>query len=185
VISGYRIRDEGKEINWENSSDEGVTGHRIWRKNENNESSKILLASIDNIEQTNYIDASVVPGVRYIYTVTALKNSMLESSPSNEMLLFAAEIKRENVGIERFDAIVDRQNKMLKLLWTDNLQDVLYYELYRGTNERKPSLWKTMKVDEHETTDDKLRVNTKYLYIIRAILKSGKNTAGKSLEIEY
>jgi fibronectin type 3 domain-containing protein len=185
VISGYRIRDEGIEINWENSSGAGVANHRIWRKNENDESSRILLATIGNIEQTNYIDTSVVAGVRYVYTVTALKNNMLESSPSNGMTLVTIRTNHENEGIERFDAIVDKQNKMLKLLWTDKLQDVLYYEIYRGTVDRKASLWRTLKNGEHETIDDKLNINTEYLYIIRAILKSGKNTASKSLKIKY
>jgi fibronectin type 3 domain-containing protein len=185
VISGYMIRDEGIEINWINSSCDGVTGHRIRRKNGNEVSSQILLATINNAEQTSYIDTSAVTGIRYIYTVTAVKNSKLESNPSNEMTLVTVKSKYENMGIERFDAIVDKQNKMLKLLWNDKLKDVLYYEIYRGTNERKASLWRTLKNGEHETIDNKLQIDTEYLYIIRAILKSGKNTASKSLRIKY
>jgi fibronectin type 3 domain-containing protein len=185
VISGYTIRDEGIEINWENSSDDGVTSHRIWRKNESDASSQILLATIGNAEQTHYIDTSAIAGVRYIYTLTALKNNELESSPSNRMTLVTIRSKHENAEIERFDAIVDRKNKMIKLLWTDKLRDVLHYEIYRGTNDRKASLWRTLKSDEHETIDNKPYIDTEYLYIIRAILKSGKNTANKSLKIKY
>jgi fibronectin type 3 domain-containing protein len=186
AISGYRIKDEGIELSWHNSSSPGVTSHRIYRKNrDGDESSQILLAAVADTAQTDYTDTSATAGVYYVYTATALKNNELESSPSNRITLFTVRTKHENAGIDRFDAIVDTQNRMLKLVWTDRLPDVLYYEIYRGTNDRKASLWKTLKNGEHEITDSRLSVGVDYVYIIRAILKSGKNTASKSLNIKY
>ncbi|MDR1887034.1 MAG: hypothetical protein LBQ70_03880 [Prevotellaceae bacterium] len=185
AISGYRIKDGGIEISWKNSTSPGVTSHRIHRKNKDGNGLSQILATIADSAQTSYTDTSAMVGVYYIYTVTALKNSKPESDPSNEITLFTLRSKHENDEIERFDAIVDRRNKMLKLVWTDKLQDVLYYEIYRGINDRKASLWKTLKNGEHETTDDKLHINADYVYIIRAILKSGKNTTSKSLNIKH
>jgi fibronectin type 3 domain-containing protein len=185
AISEYRITDEGIEISWKNSSSAGVASHRIYRKNKDAGSFPILLATIVDTAQTRYIDTSAVAGVYYIYTATALKNNKLESGPSNEITLVTIRTKHENAGIDRFDAIVDRQNKMLKLIWTDKLQDVMHYEIYKGTNDRKASLWKTLNNGEHEIIDDKLHIHTDYVYIIRAILKSGKNTTSKSLNIKY
>jgi fibronectin type 3 domain-containing protein len=185
AISGYRIKDEGIKLSWRNSSSPGVTSHRIYRKNKDDESSPSLLATVADTAQTNYIDTSATAGIYYVYTATALKNNSLESSPSNGITLFTVRTKHENAGIDRFDAIVDTQNRMLKLVWTDQLQDVLYYEIYKGTNDRKASLWKTLKNGEHEISDSRLSVGVNYVYVIRAILKSGKNTASKSLNIKY
>jgi fibronectin type 3 domain-containing protein len=195
VISGYRIKDEGIELSWINSSDMGVVQHRIWRRKQSEGYSlPVLLKSITDKSVTNYIDTSAVTNVRYVYTVTALKKNFLESPPSNKLTAFSNKPKQQNTEIERFDAIVDKTNRMLKLVWRDKLTDVQYYELYKGEttappkegNEGKsPSLWKTIPSGQYEIMDEELLSNTTYQYIIRAVLKDGKNTKSKSLTIKY
>jgi hypothetical protein len=185
VISDYRIREEGIEIGWLNSSDPAVVQHRIWRREKTEGySPSVLLKTINDSAVVSYIDTSAVVGIRYVYTVTAMKRNFLESPPSNGLTAFTNKPKSQNTEIERFDAVVDKTNRMLKLIWRDKLSNVLYYELYRGESEN-PSLWKTIPPGQYEIIDENPVGNTTYLYIIRAILKDGKNTKSKSLTIDY
>jgi fibronectin type 3 domain-containing protein len=186
VISGYKIREDGIEIQWVNSSDADVVQHHVWRR-EKSEGymPATLLKSVTDSAVTSYVDMSAMTDVRYVYTVTALKKNLLESAPSNELTAFTNSARQQNPELDYFDATIDKQNKMLKLTWGDKLRDVRYYELYRGTNGENMSLWKTLQSDRHEIIDDNLSANTTYQYIIRAILKDGKNTKSRSLTIKY
>ncbi|MDR1169706.1 MAG: hypothetical protein LBK97_02600 [Prevotellaceae bacterium] len=186
VISGYKVREDGIEIQWINSSDANVTQHRVWRHEKGTGyMPETLLKSIDNMSVTNYVDTSATAGVSYVYAVTALKSNWLESPPSNELTVFTGFSKRQNMELDYFNAVVDRQNKMLKLEWSDKLQDVQYYELYKSENGENMSLWKALQSDQHEIIDNNLSPNTIYQYIIRAVLKNGKNTKSKSVKIKY
>jgi fibronectin type 3 domain-containing protein len=186
VISGYKVRKDGIEIQWINSSDTSVIQHRIWRHDKRaGYMPKTLLKSITDKSVTNYIDTSATVGTHYIYTVTAMKRNWLESPPSNSLTAFTNYPKQKTMDLDRFNAIVDKQNKMLKLTWSDKLQNVNYYELYKGMNNENISLWKTVQGDKREIIDDNLLLSTTYRYLIRAILKDGKNTKSKSLTIKY
>jgi hypothetical protein len=89
--------------------------------------------------------------------------------------------------IDRLDAVMDKQNKMLKLIWSDKLQNVLHYEIYKGVNEEKLTLWKTVSADKNvrEILDEDMLVNEIYRYAVRAILKSGRNTGAKTLTVKF
>jgi fibronectin type 3 domain-containing protein len=185
VISGYRIKDEGIEISWINSSDAGVVQHRIWRSEQSaGYRLPALLKTITDMSVTSYIDTSAVTNVHYVYTVTALKKNFLESPYSNKLTAFTNKPKRQSTEIERFDAVVDKTNRMLKLTWRDKLTGVQFYELYKGET-GSPSLWKTLPGGQYEIMDEELLSNTTYQYIIRAVLKDGRNTKSKTLTIKY
>jgi hypothetical protein len=186
VISGYRVRNDGIEIQWINSPDANVIQHRVWRREKSNKyMPTLLLKSITDSAVKNYVDTSAVTNIHYVYTVTAMKKNWLESSPSNELTAFTKFQKRQTADLDYFNAVVDKQNKMLKLTWSDKLQNVQYYELYKGVTDENISLWKTVQGDIHEIVDDNLSLNTTYQYVIRAILKNGKNTKNKILKIRY
>ena len=188
VISGYRITDAGIEIAWVNSPDEGVMQHRIYRRKKSVGGEyhiPVLLKTIDDLKVHSYTDTSAVTGVRYIYTVTAMKKNWKESDYSNALTAFTNKPKPQQMLIDRFDAVVDKTNRMLKLTWSDRLQNVKYYELYKSTGDENMAQWKTVSGEQHEVMDEGLYVNTACKYIIRAILKDGKNTPTKELTIKY
>jgi fibronectin type 3 domain-containing protein len=125
VISGYKIKKDGIEIQWINSPDEGVVQHRVRRrvKGKGYEPVNLLKTITDNAVKS-YVDTSAMTGVHYIYTVTAMKKNWLESPPSNGLTAFTNHPKQQTMDLERFNAVVDKQNKMLKLTWSDKLQNV-------------------------------------------------------------
>jgi fibronectin type 3 domain-containing protein len=188
VLSDYKIRDEGIEIGWINSPDPDVVWHRIWRcEKKEGYTPPDILAVIDDNATTSYIDTSALVGVHYVYTVTAAKRNLLESRASNALTLFTNKPKGKTMTIDRLDAVMDKQNKMLKLIWSDKLQDVLHYEIYKGVNEEKLTLWKTVSADKNvrEILDEDILVNETYRYAVRAILKSGRNTGAKTLIVKF
>jgi fibronectin type 3 domain-containing protein len=186
VISGYRVGKDGIEIEWINSPDADVVQHRVWRREKGiGYMPAILLKSVTDSAVKNYIDTSAMTGIHYEYTVTAMKKNRMESSHSNGLTAFTNMPKRQNLEPDYFNAVVDKQNKMLKLMWGDKFQNVQYYELYKCANGENISLWKTIQSDKHEVVDNEISPNTTYQYIIRAILKDGKNTKNKTLKIRY
>jgi hypothetical protein len=186
VISEYRIRKDGIEIEWINSPDADVVQHRVWRREKGTGyMPAILLKSVTDSAVKNCVDTSAVTGVHYVYTVTAMKKNLLESSHSNGLAAFTNYPKQQSMDLDFFNAVVDKQNKMIKLTWDNKLQNVQYYELYKGVTDENISLWKTVQSDKHEVIDSEISSNTTYQYIIRAILKDGKNTGNKTLKIKY
>jgi hypothetical protein len=186
VISGYRVRKDGIEIQWINSPDAGVVQHRVWRREKGEGYMPVtLLTSVTDSAVRKYIDTSAMTGIHYVYTVTATKKNWLESSHSNNLTAFTGYPKQQAADLDYFNAVVDKQNQMLKLTWSDKLQNVRYYELYKGADSENVSLWKTLSGDKHEVVDESISPNTTYKYIIRAILKDGKNAGNKSLKIKY
>jgi hypothetical protein len=186
VISGYRVRDDGIEIQWINSPDDNVEQHRIWRREKGVGYIPVtLLKSITDTAVKNYVDTSAMTGVNYVYTVTAMKKNRLESSHSNGLTAFTNKPKQQSTDLDFFNAVIDKQNKMLKLTWGSKLQNIQYFELYKGAKGENISLWKTVQSDKYEIVDDNLMPNVTYQYVIRAILNNGKNTKTKSLIIKY
>ncbi|MDR2424911.1 MAG: hypothetical protein LBD59_09350 [Prevotellaceae bacterium] len=187
VLANYKIRDDGIEISWINSPDADVVRHRIWRREKSEGYSPAsILAVINDSATTTYVDTSAVVGVHYIYTVTAAKRNLLESRASNALTLFTNKPKGKTMTIDRLDAVMDKQNKMLKLIWSDKLRDVVHYEIYKGVNDEKMTLWKTVPANKsREILDENLLANDTYRYAVRAILKSGKNTGAKTLTVKF
>jgi fibronectin type 3 domain-containing protein len=187
VISGYKIKDEGIEISWINSPDEGVILHNIYRERKRDSIGAYipLLTTISDTTITSYIDTEATPNTRYVYSVTAVKKNGLESDASNMLTAFTNKVKPQGLVIDRFDAIVDKPNRMLKLIWVDKLLNVRHYEIYKGMDEKGVSLWRTIPANRYDVLDEDLYVSVTYKYIIRAILQDGKNTLSKELIIKY
>lgn len=184
MISGYKITDTGIEISWINSPDEGVNQHRIYRREKEGFQSTWLLSTIMDTSVHTFTDTTVVAGVRYSYTVTALKHNWLESPHSPAVGLFSNKVKKQVQSIDRFDAVVDKENRMIKLLWKDKLTDVIQYELYKSEDGQPLSLWKIVPQGLYEVLDEGMYINARYQYMIRALLKNG-STSTKSLTINY
>ena len=184
VISGYKITDAGIEIEWVNSPDFDVVQHRLYRREKAAGYSPVTLLKVITDKNINrFTDTSAITNVKYEYTITSLKENWLESDPSNKLTAFTNKLK--NKEITRFDAIVDKENRMLKLTWSDNLKEVFNYEIYKSENGSPLTLWKKLPGTSHEVLDEQLVINTTYKYIMRAILKNGKNTGAKELIIKY
>ena len=55
-----------------------------------------------------------------------------------------------------------------------DIKNIKQFELYRGDDKRKMSLYKVFGENISEFTDDDLTVNTKYKYGIRVVFANGK-----------
>lgn len=186
LITEYRIEKEGIRINWKNSPDPLAVYHRVYRKIKSEEyEPEVLLKTISDFEETSYLDTAIVRNVRYIYTVRSLKKNFLESDASNSITLFSNKAKTNLLQLDRFDAIVDKTNRLLKLKWQDTLKDVNYYEVYKSEGNSKFTLWRTLGKGVKETLDTQLYVNTTYEYLIKAVFNDGTTSKSKLLSINY
>ncbi len=87
-------------------------------------------------------------------------------------------------GIERFDAIVDKQNLLIKLQWTGNLAKVKNYQIYRSENGQPLTLWRTLPGWQTEIVDENIGVGMAYSYLLRALIEGGGASGVKKLDID-
>ena len=175
VIAGYDISDEGIKINWINSSDADVVTHKLYRKIYQGGGSWELLQSFSDKTITQVVDKNGSEGKTYSYTIIAVDSSKLESEPAVPLTVVFPE-KRIKVAIKSFDAEVDRDKRIISMNWVKqtDIKNIKQFELYRGDDKRKMSLYKVFEENVSEFTDDDLTVNTKYKYGIRVVFANGK-----------
>jgi hypothetical protein len=106
----------------------------------------------------------------------------LESSPAPSLTAFSNQKPAEDIA--RFEAKFDKTNRRIKLTWSDNLKNVRMYEIYKNVDGQPPTLWKTVYAPIHEIADENIRQGS-YLYMLRAIFNTGKNSKTKSVTIKF
>lgn len=183
VISGYGITAGGIEIRWTCSPDADVAEHRLYRIEKGRDGIPEVLKRFPGGKVSGYTDPDIVSGVRYTYSVTAVDSSGLESVPTPSLTAFSNRVAPKNNRIDRLDAVVDKEHGMIKLVWSDRLQEVAHYELYKGEGDLPLSTWKTVPGWQYEILDEGLIVNVKYHYLIRAVFQQGGNSESKSITI--
>jgi hypothetical protein len=183
VFSAYRITEAGIVLEWINSPDETVAEHRLYRRVKNApDSAEQLLKRFDGASVQTYTDADIEPEVRYVYTLTAACDNGLESPPAQPLTVFSN--LKNNRDIARFEAAVNKRDGRIKLTWSNNLNEVRMYELYKSVDGQPPTLWQTPPATATEITDENVQAGN-YLYLIRAIDANGKNSKTKSVTVKW
>ncbi|MDL2251879.1 hypothetical protein LJC12_03420, partial [Odoribacter sp. OttesenSCG-928-J03] len=125
------MNDHGIRIEWVNSPDADVKEHLLYRKKRGDKDS-LLLKTFPERDATTYVDSDIRGGVYYSYSIFARDSSNLLSAPTPSLTACIVKDPIPDKKIKRFDAVVDRQNILIKLYWTDELPHVESYELYRS-----------------------------------------------------
>jgi hypothetical protein len=91
------------------------------------------------------------------------------------------------IAIKKLAALIDRDKRQITLNWEPIVKDISQYEIFRGEDKEKLSLYKVMDATEQTIsfTDTDLRVNTKYQYGIRAIYSDGRASAIIIKDVTY
>ncbi len=179
LIDNYRITHRGIEIHWIPSPDEDVCEHLLYRAEKGRDS--VLLERFAGNTIDHYLDTTFETGKRYVYSIYAEDKGGLRSSGTPSLAVDAPRIKAGVQAVERFDAVVDKEHLLVKLIWSDNLKGVRAYELYRREGDHPMTLWKTLPGWQTEVTDERIAVGMEYEYMLRAIFEQGGNSQVKKI----
>ncbi|WP_103068653.1 fibronectin type III domain-containing protein [Aquimarina sediminis] len=183
IFSGYKVKEEGVQLQWINSSSEDVKHHKLYRQ-------QVAIADKgwQVIYQTDtiskFVDNKVVTGQKYRYAIFAEDESGLTSIPSTPLTLTIQKNKPIQV-VKNFTGLADRIGYKIDLSWkitNDNVSEILIYKNKEGN---KPVLWKQLPGGIKKITDKSVSPNIKYTYQLKAILKNSAYSTIEVVNITY
>lgn len=184
LINDYRVTPRGIEIHWIPSPDEDVAQHLLFRCEKGKDSISLLIGRFPDNTVVQYVDTVFDAGRRYEYSIYAEDKSGLRSEPTPSVVVNAPKVRTGGQVIDRFDAVVDKTNLLIKLEWSGNLKSVKSYELYRKEGDMSMTMWKVLPGWQTEVMDENISVGVKYEYMIRAMFEEGGNSQVKTIVIK-
>ena len=185
VLSSYKIMEEGIQINWLASSSADVSSHSIYRKRGEDLDAKWqqVFETTKKSDTTFFDKEELLPG-KYSYTVVAKDSVDLESIPSNALTVSWLG-KPLNIEELKFAAAPNRELRFINLSWKVKIQKVVEYRLYRGNTEDDLKLYKTFQGSRNRFNDTDLEINSMYYYGLQLVLKEGRVSPIKKIEVKY
>ncbi|GAA4278345.1 fibronectin type III domain-containing protein [Aquimarina mytili] len=183
VFKSFKADKGVVELYWINSSSSDAFKTLVYRKVKGEDTPWELIAETD-LPDNSFKDTTAKPIVVYLYTLVTMDKSGLESEPVTPLTVSLPDnvLKAE---IDKFTALVNREEKKIMLTWKYKVDDVVEFSLYKAEEEQKPTLYKVFKNDTNQFTDQNLTVNTKYSYLLQATFSSGAKSPLKKIEVEY
>ncbi len=187
IFTGYELKDEGVSLKWQKSESEDAVKQIIYRQ-------KIALNSEvlwQNIYETNdtlissYTDTTVETNTKYAYTIVAVDQSGLESTPS-PVVSVTTKAQLLHDQIKGFYATANREDKYLQLNWRiGSAEDIFEIQLFKKNSQNGYTLFKTLDPNQNYTIDSQLTPNTIYFYGIKAIFNDGSISKWNEIEVKY
>lgn len=171
------------ELHWITSSSIDASKTLVYRKEKGKESPWQLVSETD-IPHNRYQDATAIPALTYLYTLVTVDESGLESEPVTPLTISLPDNKSKP-EIDRFTAVVNREEKHIALHWKYKAAAVKEFLLYKAEEGKQPTRYKMFSNTETKFTDHQLTVNTKYIYLLQAVFDSRAKSPIKKIEVEY
>ncbi len=172
VFTSYEISGDTVHLKWSPSVSTKVAKQIIYRKKINKD---ILWENIfettDN-QLNTFIDTNTETNQKYLYTITAVSENLVESIPSPPISIVTIP-KLLKPGVKGLYANVNRENKFIQLSWRINKNNILEIEIFRKNLESQYSKYATLKKDRRQFIDTKIKPNSTYTYGIRVIYNDG------------
>lgn len=185
VFKKSKISGHGVELHWVPSSSKDVAVHALYRKAKN-EQGFTLMAIYENGISLGYSeDQEVEPGQAYAYVLIAKDAAGNESAPST-ILSVQVPLPKEMPAIRYILGKADRQQRLIRLQWEYQEQEVEAFLIYKSTQPDAPVLYKTLEGKEHLWEDHQLNLNQTYYYWIKARFTNGLESAlSEMIRITY
>ncbi len=171
------------KLEWTTSSSLDAVKTSVYRKEKGTDTPWELITDV-NLPEGGFVDELAVPGVVYLYTLVTVDESGLESEPITPLTISLPD-NQPKPGLDKFNALVNRESEQIVITWKYNQPKVLEYILYKGEEETKPTMYKVFGVDTTKFIDKKLTINTTYTYLLQAVFVSGAKSPIKKVEVEY
>ncbi len=184
IFTDYKVVNGVVYLNWVPCRDEDVAMHLLYRRHI--DTAQTNWQPIATFEQpaSHYADRQAIPGQQYAYIILAKDSSGLESKPAQPVTVTVPP-NMGKIAIKSFNAAVNRQERYIELSWNDNLEDVQEYQLYKGEKGGNVTLWKVYNGKPKRITDEQIKINTTYVYGIKAVLKNGAQGIYKTIDVMY
>lgn len=182
VFKKFNVDDGKINLDWAKSSSKDAVTTQLYRKE--NDSKDWLLIYEGKNEVERYIDKDGKEGNLYSYTLIAIDESKLESSPSPSVSIKIPKTNKEN-QVRNFYGAANKQEKTIPLSWSYKDDDVVEFELYKSVSGEKMRLLRVVPADTRRLTDTNLKINTTYTYGIRAVFNDGRISKLKKVTIKY
>ncbi|QLE00386.1 hypothetical protein HX109_01985 [Galbibacter sp. BG1] len=184
VIEDYKISENGVELKYIGSSSKDVVNYAVYRKDLTSELQQWEQLKILDTLSTSYIDETIKNGKHYQYTVTALDENELESTPAMPVTVRTESkiLKAEEI---KFNGYANRELRFINLSWNTKAEGVVEYKLYRADKGGKIKLFKTLNAEVSRFEDNELEINTTYHYGLQVVTEGGGLSVIKEIEVIY
>lgn len=178
VFLDYKVENGQIYLKWGKGSQTGLTQYLFRRKGA--DMTWMLLKSTDS----TYIETDWENNTDYCYQL-ALKNEFNQFTNSDTLFIRTGNVaSAAKPQLERFYTQYEDEKKAMALFWEDTIADVETYQIYRSTNNEPLSLWKTLPASQKAVYDYNMEINGNYKYTIVAVLKSGRFSEMKTIEVK-
>lgn len=182
VFKKFEVKDKSVFLDWAKSSSQDAEIVELYRKENDNSEWTLVFEGKNDTE--SFKDKSVNENSVYSYTLLSKDRSGLESTPSPSVTVkIPATVKDKEV--KNLYAVANKNQKTITLTWTYRGDDIVEFEIYKAIDGGKPRLLRIVPSDIRRLEDPNLKINTNYMYGVRAVLKDGRITRLKKYKIKY
>ncbi|HSZ71324.1 MAG TPA: hypothetical protein VK750_01525 [Cytophagaceae bacterium] len=174
LFKTYKITEDGVYLNWARCQEEDVDRHILLRKSTSPKATWVIVAQFKDTTSF-YTDRTAEAGRSYWYSILAKDESGLESVPVQPLKLSlpADPVKLKVTG---FKAVPNLEGTAVELQWQTDRNDIDHFDLYKAEEEEPITLWK-IQDGKVRNTKDSIKLNYRYEYMIRMVLKNGSTGA--------
>ena len=183
IFTSFESNVKQVKLHWVCSTSDDAKATLLYRKEAGTNLDWVLISELP-LPTDKYEDLSVQIGKTYLYTIITVDESGLESEPIRPLKVIISD-NENKAPIKRFNGIVNRESKFIRLSWSYNEDNVREYVLYKADAENQPTLFKIFDAQTKNYTDRELLINTKYTYLIQAVFNSGSKSPLKKINLNY
>ncbi|MCG8207861.1 fibronectin type III domain-containing protein [Tenacibaculum finnmarkense] len=183
IFSSFKAEKGKVVLKWVTSSSNDAKSTMLYRKEKGVSTSWELISNLA-LPENNFTDTTVEFSKTYLYTLLTVDDSGLESEPITPLKITISDDMAKPV-ITKFEGAVNRETLSIELKWSYKEPNVVEYIIYKASEGKQPTMFKIFEGNVNKHVDKELTINTKYVYLLQAIFKSGAKSPIKKIELNY
>lgn len=182
VFSRITMSKAGITLTWINSSSSDIAKSVLLRTAMSDSAQLLLLAWSAHEIKTSYVDNTISPGEKYLYTIRTYDSAGNSSKVTSRAIVAESGIHK---AVTALTATISRENKTITLQWQYD-EPAVKINIYRRKNNEPFSLYQSLLPVEQEFSDSQVVINNTYAYKIQLVLNNSAKTAlSKELKVPF
>jgi uncharacterized protein len=178
----YEVKFDGIYLKWQKPADKDLKTLTLLRKSDLDfDYVPLKTLAGDSLQRMTYLDTNVKANLRYSYCLQAQDEAGLRSPLSTPPLYLEMINNTKIASVKNLTAIVNRENRLVKLNWELNA-NAIGYQLLRAERGKKLENYTYIDGNVREYYDKWVSPNTQYTYQLVADLENGF-TSGPSTQL--